>query len=110
MGIRRLTISDDEEDESPSPSPSPCLKQQKPSSDSEEEDMSKQRKRKKLEEEDDKEMTEEAHPHEDAKPIGDAVRVSGKGKTRRKHYESFEFDGSLYVIVISFLIFIHFSC
>lgn len=109
MGIRRLTISDDEEDESPSPSPSPCLKQQKPSSDSEEEEWSKQRKRK-LEEEDDKEMTEEAHPHEDAKPIGDAVRVSGKGKTRRKHYESFEFDGSLYVIVISFLIFIHFSC
>ena len=107
MGIRRLTISDDEEDESPSPSP--CLKQQKPSSDSEEDEWSKQRKRK-LEEEDDKEMTEEAHPHEDAKPIGDAVRVSGKGKTRRKHYESFEFDGSLYVIVISFLIFIHFSC
>ncbi|XP_076888989.1 ASI1-immunoprecipitated protein 3-like [Bidens hawaiensis] len=32
----------------------------------------------------------------DAKPIGEVVRVSGKGKTRRNHYKSFEFDGISY--------------
>ncbi|XP_076898646.1 ASI1-immunoprecipitated protein 3-like [Bidens hawaiensis] len=43
-------------------------------------------------EEDDEE--EEDAP--DAKPIGEVVRVSGKGKTRRNHYKSFEFDGISY--------------
>ncbi|KVH90064.1 uncharacterized protein LOC112520995 isoform X1 [Cynara cardunculus var. scolymus] len=33
---------------------------------------------------------------EDAKPIGEVVRVSGKGKSRRNHYKSFEFDGLSY--------------
>ncbi|KAL8216695.1 hypothetical protein R6Q57_023532 [Mikania cordata] len=42
------------------------------------------------------EEEEEEAPEEDAKPIGDVVRVSGKGKTRRNHYKSFEFDGLFY--------------
>ncbi|OMO58646.1 hypothetical protein COLO4_34461 [Corchorus olitorius] len=33
---------------------------------------------------------------EDAKPIGAVVRLSGKGKGRRSHYEAFEFDGNRY--------------
>ncbi|KAF7810279.1 ABC transporter F family member 4 [Senna tora] len=42
---------------------------------------------------------EEQPQHEDAKPIGDAIRFSGKGRGRRKHYESFEYDGNQYVVV-----------
>ncbi|KAK4744932.1 hypothetical protein SAY87_011244 [Trapa incisa] len=33
---------------------------------------------------------------EDAKPIGEPVRISGKGRGRREHYEAFEFDGCHY--------------
>lgn len=31
---------------------------------------------------------------EDAKPVGEIIRVSGKGRGRRRHYEAFEFDGN----------------
>ncbi|XP_076914958.1 ASI1-immunoprecipitated protein 3-like [Bidens hawaiensis] len=47
--------------------------------------------------EDDRSEEKEASPApEDAKAIGDVVRVSGKGKSRRNHYNSFEFDGLSY--------------
>ncbi|KAI7728084.1 hypothetical protein M8C21_030633 [Ambrosia artemisiifolia] len=39
---------------------------------------------------------EEEGPVEDAKPIGEVVRVSGKGKSKRNHYKSFEYDGISY--------------
>ncbi|XP_027360623.1 uncharacterized protein LOC113868864 [Abrus precatorius] len=35
---------------------------------------------------------------DDAKPIGDPVRVSGKGRGRKKHFEFFEFDGNQYTL------------
>ncbi|KAK7308975.1 hypothetical protein RJT34_05349 [Clitoria ternatea] len=35
---------------------------------------------------------------EDAKPIGDPIRVSGKGRGRRKHFDSFEYDGNQYTL------------
>lgn len=58
------------------------------------------RKRMRLLEEDndnDDEIKEEGpQPLEDAKPIGEPVRFSGKGRGRKKHYESFEFDGIQY--------------
>ncbi|MCD9643466.1 hypothetical protein HAX54_030975 [Datura stramonium] len=38
----------------------------------------------------------EEEPQEDAKPIGEVIRVTGKGKGRRNHYESFEYDGNRY--------------
>ncbi|OMO79516.1 hypothetical protein CCACVL1_13611 [Corchorus capsularis] len=38
----------------------------------------------------------DGEPEEDAKPIGAVVRLSGKGKGRRSHYEAFEFDGNRY--------------
>ncbi|XP_061337262.1 ASI1-immunoprecipitated protein 3-like [Gastrolobium bilobum] len=69
--------------------------------------QSKQLKRKRmklLEEDEDNEKTEiieelePPQPPEDAKPIGDPVRFSGKGRGRRKHYESFEFDGNQYTL------------
>nr|KYP38880.1 hypothetical protein KK1_039861 [Cajanus cajan] len=45
----------------------------------------------------DDEIKEEGpQPLEDAKPIGEPVRFSGKGRGRKKHYESFEFDGIQY--------------
>ncbi|CAA7399642.1 unnamed protein product [Spirodela intermedia] len=30
---------------------------------------------------------------EDAKPVGDVVKVSGKGRKRKRHYAAFEYDG-----------------
>ncbi|KAL9406459.1 hypothetical protein Peur_003431 [Populus x canadensis] len=39
---------------------------------------------------------EEEVPQEDAKPVGDTTRVSGKGRGRRSHYDAFEFDGNRY--------------
>ncbi|GMI76333.1 BAH domain-containing transcriptional regulator 1, ASI1-Immunoprecipitated Protein 3 [Hibiscus trionum] len=48
------------------------------------------------EEEEEEEDPEEEEVPEDAKPIGEVVRVSGKGRGRRSHYESFEFDGNRY--------------
>nr|XP_043635352.1 uncharacterized protein LOC122606573 [Erigeron canadensis]XP_043635361.1 uncharacterized protein LOC122606573 [Erigeron canadensis] len=55
----------------------------KTTSDDEEED----------EQEEEKQQEEE---EEEAKPVGEVVRVSGKGKNRRNHYNSFEFDGVTY--------------
>ncbi|PKI50962.1 hypothetical protein CRG98_028692 [Punica granatum] len=49
-----------------------------------------------LEEEDEQEDEEEEEEVEDAKPIGEPVRVSGKGRGRREHYEAFEYDGNRY--------------
>lgn len=97
MGNRRfarITTSDDEDEaQPPSRFHSPEMEKQQP----------KQRRRKKIklpEEEEEREKEtqsgDEEAPQEDAKPIGDAVRVSGKGRGRRSHYEAFEFDGNRY--------------
>ncbi|XP_034708925.1 uncharacterized protein LOC117931964 isoform X2 [Vitis riparia] len=97
MGNRRfarITTSDDEDEaQPPSRFHSPEMERQQP----------KQRRRKKIklpEEEEEREKEtqsgDEEAPQEDAKPIGDAVRVSGKGRGRRSHYEAFEFDGNRY--------------
>ncbi|XVF52899.1 hypothetical protein PTKIN_Ptkin05aG0055400 [Pterospermum kingtungense] len=60
----------------------------------------KRRKKKRDEEEEEEEEEakekEEEAIQEDAKPVGEAVRVSGKGRGRRSHYEAFEFDGNRY--------------
>ncbi|XP_030538160.1 uncharacterized protein LOC115746507 [Rhodamnia argentea] len=60
----------------------------------------KRRKKKEEEEEEEEEgpeeEVEEEEPDEDAKPIGDAVRFSGKGRGRKSHYEAFELDGNQY--------------
>nr|CAD1834831.1 unnamed protein product [Ananas comosus var. bracteatus] len=42
------------------------------------------------------EEDEEDGSQEDAKPIGDVVRVSGKGRKKKKHYASFEYDGNVF--------------
>ncbi|XP_071708024.1 protein REPRESSOR OF VERNALIZATION 1-like [Rutidosis leptorrhynchoides] len=47
---------------------------------------------------------DEEVPVEDATPIGDVIRVSGKGKTRRNHYKSFEYDGLTYELEDSVLL------
>lgn len=51
---------------------------------------------------------EEEEQLEDAKPIGEVIRVTGKGKGRRNHYESFEYDGNRYELV-SFHLFVSFN-
>ncbi|ESW30499.1 hypothetical protein PHAVU_002G157900 [Phaseolus vulgaris] len=78
-------------------------------SDDEDEALRPQRTRKRMrlleedndddnEEEGKEEVPEPPQPAEDAKPIGDAVRVSGKGRGRKRHYDSFEFDGIQYTL------------
>ncbi|CAN1778068.1 Chromatin remodeling protein EBS [Linum perenne] len=47
-------------------------------------------------EESGEEEEEEEEVQEDAKPVGEAVKVSGKGKNRRSHFQAFEFDGIQY--------------
>ncbi|KAG5070224.1 hypothetical protein AAZX31_01G205100 [Glycine max] len=37
-------------------------------------------------------------PVEDAKPIGEPIKSSGKGKKEKRHYESFEFNGIKYTL------------
>ncbi|CAA3015552.1 BAH domain [Olea europaea subsp. europaea] len=48
------------------------------------------------EDEDKEEPEPEPEPEPEAQPIGDVIRVSGKGKGRRNHYASFEYDGNKY--------------
>ncbi|KAL2544120.1 bromo-adjacent-like proteiny (BAH) domain-containing protein [Forsythia ovata] len=46
----------------------------------------------------------EPEPEPEAQPIGEAIRVSGKGKGRRNHYVSFEYDGNKYDLEDSVLL------
>lgn len=121
---RYLASSDEDEDDAP-PQPSPEEAVEMRSSqrkrkrmkfyedDDEEEEAAsikqvtktkRDKKKSKDDEEEEKEVSpppeeeeeEEEVPVEDAKPVGEVVRVSGKGKTRRNHYKSFEFDGLSY--------------
>ncbi|KAE8697623.1 hypothetical protein F3Y22_tig00110616pilonHSYRG00030 [Hibiscus syriacus] len=113
MGNRRFAqvSTSDDEDEAPIPprrsrpeDTRPERKRQKmkllEEDDEEDEKENKKRKKKKNEvkeeEEQEEEEQEEEPVQEDAKPIGDAIRVSGKGRGRRSHYEAFEFDGNRY--------------
>ncbi|XP_026457709.1 uncharacterized protein LOC113358373 isoform X2 [Papaver somniferum] len=43
-----------------------------------------------MEEDDDEGEAEEEAP----KPVGDVIKVSGKGKSRRNHYKAFDYDGN----------------
>ncbi|KAK1266678.1 hypothetical protein QJS04_geneDACA000424 [Acorus gramineus] len=41
---------------------------------------------------------------EDAKPFGEQIRVSGKGKSRKTHYSAFEYDGNHFELEDSVLL------
>ncbi|CAJ2650655.1 unnamed protein product [Trifolium pratense] len=95
MVNRRFTqvaTSDEDEDEAP-PQPPPQRNSKL-----------RNRKRMKLLDEEDSDdngemegvKKEPPQTPDDAKPIGDPIRVSGKGRGRKRHYESFEFDGNQY--------------
>lgn len=45
---------------------------------------------------------EEEEEELEAKPIGELVKISGKGRTRRHHYQAFEYDGNQYELVSCF--------
>ncbi|GFZ01407.1 bromo-adjacent homology (BAH) domain-containing protein [Actinidia rufa] len=109
MGNRRFTqvaTSDDEDDAPPSNTKEELQNRRKRKKlklsevEEEEQEQEQERGRKKRAREKEKpassgEDDDEAAP-EDAKSIGDIVRVSGKGRGRRRHYESFEYDGNRY--------------
>lgn len=136
MVNRRFTqvaTSDDEDDSPPRPSKqqsgtttstlednrSKALRKRKrmklqEEEDEEEEEKEKEKekkKRKPKEKQEDEETSDEEDepPQEDAKPIGEPVRVSGKGRGRRKHFESFEYDGNEYTLVYHLILTLAFS-
>ena len=82
--------------------------QEEDDEDDDERELKKKKKTKKKRDEDEDEEEEEEEEEivqEDAKPIGEVVRLSGKGRGRRSHYEAFEFDGNRYDLVSSYLYF-----
>lgn len=93
----QVATSDDEEDEAPPPPQHSKLRKRKKmklideEEDEESNDNSNNDSDAKEEEKKDSPQTPE-----DAKPIGEPLRVSGKGRGRKRHYESFEFDGNQY--------------
>ncbi|CAK9142227.1 unnamed protein product [Ilex paraguariensis] len=112
MRNRWLATSDDEDDAPPPPPPSRSSntdevqenqrkrKKLKLNEEEEEEEEERREKKNAREEEQpesgDEEEKEDEAVQEDAKPIGEVVRVSGKGRGKRNHYKSFEFDGLEY--------------
>ncbi|XP_047160193.1 uncharacterized protein LOC124830501 isoform X2 [Vigna umbellata] len=84
--LARVATSDDEDE---APRPQPTRKRMRLL----EEDNDDEN-----EEEEKEEVPEPPQPLEDAKPIGEPVRVSGKGRGRKRHYDSFEFDGIQYTL------------
>ncbi|WVZ10064.1 hypothetical protein V8G54_014594 [Vigna mungo] len=86
---RRLTRVATSDDEDEAPRPQPTRKRMRLL----EEDNDDEN-----EEEEKEEVPEPPQPLEDAKPIGEPVRVSGKGRGRKRHYDSFEFDGMQYTL------------
>ncbi|KAE8727727.1 hypothetical protein F3Y22_tig00005406pilonHSYRG00496 [Hibiscus syriacus] len=93
---------EDEEDDEEMESKRTRNKKREEDPEEEEEDPEEEEEEDPEEEEEDPEEEEEDPEEEeiveDAKPIGEVVRVSGKGRVRRSHYGSFEFDGTRYDI------------
>ncbi|KAL0324291.1 UNVERIFIED_CONTAM: hypothetical protein Scaly_2396200 [Sesamum calycinum] len=117
MGNRRfaqVAISDDEDNTAPPSRNSKGDENQNqrkrkrvhlPDDDEEEEeaklseqDKNNKKKKKKKSEEPEPDVSSENEEQEDleAQPLGEVVRVSGKGRGRRSHYASFEYDGLQY--------------
>ncbi|KAJ4834434.1 hypothetical protein Tsubulata_025644 [Turnera subulata] len=123
MGNRRfaqVAMSDDEDDapigppktrsssrieENPRKRKKMRLPEYEEEEEEEQEEVKRGRRNKKgrKEPEEDEDEEEEEEPEEepeeeapDAKPVGEPVRFSGKGRGRRSHYDAFEFDGNRY--------------
>ena len=93
---RRLTRGATSDDEDEAPRPQRTRKRMRLIEEDNDDDEN--------EEEKQQEVPELPQPAEDAKPLGEPVRLSGKGRGRKRHYDSFEFDGIQYILV-SFVIF-----
>ncbi|OIV94910.1 hypothetical protein TanjilG_22107 [Lupinus angustifolius] len=115
MVNRRFTqiATSDDEDEAPLQPPSQSKQQPKrkrmqllyeDDDEEEEEDNNVKSKENKNNEEELEEEEEEEGEEEkeealaEAKPVGDPVRVSGKGKNRRKHFHTLEYDTNHYTL------------
>lgn len=113
----QLHTSDDDDDAPPPPRNSTAdLRKRKKvhlPSDDEDEEMKieagrrrEQRKKKKTEvPEPDPESENEEQDDVEAFPLGEPIRHSGKGRGRRSHFESFEYDGNQYQLVSFFVLF-----
>ena len=98
---RRLIASSEDEDEERLPPPSSSTSTKKKRREEEEDRASERNKKNKKgrgNEDEDEEEEEEA-VQEDAKPVGDIIKTSGKGKGKKNHYASFEYDGNHFELV-----------
>ncbi|CAL0331989.1 unnamed protein product [Lupinus luteus] len=109
MVNRRFTqvATSDDEDDAPLQSPPQSKQQPKRKrmkllyeDDEEEEENNEKSKEEKNNEEELREEEEEEKEEAlgEAKPVGDPVRVSGKGKNRRKHFHTLEYDTNHYTL------------
>ncbi|XP_073132947.1 ASI1-immunoprecipitated protein 3 [Henckelia pumila] len=103
--IAHVPTSDDEDDaplQQPRDSPGDENQNQRKrkkvylSDDEDEREVKSHGKRKKMEEKEEPEPEDEEQEDAVAQPMGEVVRVSGKGRGRRNHYDSFELDGLQY--------------
>lgn len=107
MGKKRrlITSSEDEEEERPAPSTS-AKKKRGQEEDRESEENSKKKKKKKGRGDEDEEEEEEEALQEDAKPVGDVIRTSGKARGKKNHYSAFEYDGNHFELVNHHLLYL----
>ncbi|XP_043718232.1 uncharacterized protein LOC122666165 isoform X2 [Telopea speciosissima] len=99
MGKRRFkqVSTSDEEDEEEVPGPS----SRRPSSSSSQSENHKKKKVKLEEEESESSENEDEAVVEDAKPIGEVIKTTGKGRGRRTHHNAFEYDGNRFELDIA---------
>lgn len=99
MGKRRfaqVAVSDDEEEEEEKRRRTMTTRRMRQKK--EEEEMED------VEELAESEEEEEEVAVEDAKPIGEVIRVSGRGRRKKNHYKVFDYDGNQFELVSSFLL------
>ncbi|PIA26580.1 hypothetical protein AQUCO_09100036v1 [Aquilegia coerulea] len=93
------------EDETKSPPLNNKKKNRKLLVEEDEDDDVEQEDQQEEEEEEEEEQEEEDEPIiEDAKPIGEVMKESGKGRNKRTHFEAFEYDGNRFELEDSVLL------
>ncbi|CAL0331990.1 unnamed protein product [Lupinus luteus] len=111
MVNRRLNLVATSDDEEEAPLPPPQSKQQRKRKmmllceEEEDDDKNEIPKDNKNEKEQEQEQEEKDEEVVRAKPVGNPVRVSGKGKKWRKHFHTFDYDGNRYTLEDPVLLF-----
>jgi len=95
----RLTVSDDEDE---APRPRRTRKILRLLEEDEDDDNVNENKEQQVQTK--KEVSPSVQLVHDAKPVGEPIRFSGRGRGRRSHFESFVFNGIQYILVRFFFL------